>query len=1013
MTDAMLNQGYFAPPEHNAFGAKSTVTSDILVASAWSAPGKEKPAPIAAKEDTKTPSSSQPEASSSVSQTAKSDSAKPVELKPASGGSHLHSVDALRGNSGADTPLAFSVQLASSHVREDGRLNYDSIVRDGVKNFSAIDSTPTGPAPTLLEAGLDKVSKHIIDDKETRHQFNHYSGEFLKTASLFATPKIGMASAALLYGLDNVHTDADLLTGTADFALGGAKGAAMRQLFTVAQRNMSFAPAKGVAMGMASRGVEVTFSREMITNPGAGVERLKRETLNPALMAYDAATFVAAEGMFGAANKMTAGALKRSPLAASMTMGGSFGLVNGGSSEIIRQQSAGENFDLGKVLKHAGLEGGVGALGAGFGAKASDPMFYKSMGQRMNNLDATAKNALMASGLKENTGLKTYEITGDKLPVVRFQNGETSEATTTVREVKKYFFFEKKGPEKTLELFHNEVPTRNDNGVKLIPGKSLIANCFPERLSPELRSMHALPESTGAIWLDVASKSNRMRLVADNTIKADPASYKPLGTMTKLARPEITMNVMAPLAVGNMENPNDPNTKAAWEAFDRDLANAKKVGVDGVSTDIWWGLVEPKPGEYNWKYYDQLSEHIKSHGLKWVPILSLHQAGGNVGDDVYVPLPFWVWGHLASKAGSSNPDYAKYQSEQGNKSSEYVSAWATDLALPRYKALMESFQNHFADRRNDIAEINVSLGPAGEIRYPSYNSHDQNSGYPTRGALQSYSEAAVKSFQDFAVKKYGSADKVKEAWGAEFGDNIAPPKNPGEFFGQDKHHHTQYGKDFFDWYNESLTKHGKQVLNTALDVFGAKDAPFSGIDIGAKMPGVHWRVGERQGDNIVMGDRLAELAAGLITTSRNDWWSDDLGRGYRPMLQMFKDVQRPDSKSRVVPHFTALEMADGHEGPGVKSMPYALATWVGQEAVRQGLTLKGENALSWNLHDHASWDRMRSFIDLPGNQNGYYHGLTLLRMGDVLNSDVGRSRLAEMIQAIKNARPPEALPEAK
>ena len=986
MTDAMLTPGYFAPPEQNAFGTKTSIASDILSASAWSAPPKEK--------------AGEPELSTRPENAAKRefDATK------------IQSRTSLERLADPNAPLALSVKLAPSRVTDDGRINYETYFKNGINNYSTLDFTPTGPAPTLLEAGIDKVSKHVIDDKETRHQFNHYTGEFFKTASLFATPKIGMASAAMLYGLDNVHTNQDLLTGAADFALGGVKGAAMRHMFTVAQKNMSFAPAKGVAMGMAGRGAEVVFSREMITNPSAGLERLKRETVNPALMAYDAATFVAAEGMFGAVNKFTSGALKRSPLAASMTMGGSFGLVNGGSTEIIRQQSAGENFDLGKVLKHAGLEGGVGALGAGFGARASDPMFYKNMGQR---LDATAKNALSASGLKETAGLKTYEITGDKVPVVKFQNGEINQASTTVREVKKYFFFEKKGPEKSLELFHNEAQTRNENGVKLIPGKSLIANCFPETLSPELRSMHALSKSTGTIWLDVAANSNRMRLVADNTIKADPAAYKPLGTMTKLGRPEITMNVMAPLAVGNMENPNDPNTKAAWEAFDRDLANAKKIGVDGVSTDIWWGLVEPKPGEYNWKYYDQLSQHIKNHGLKWVPILSLHQAGGNVGDDVYVPLPFWVWGHLANKAGSSNPDYAKYQSEQGNKSSEYVSAWATEHALPRYKALMESFQKHFADRRNDIAEINVSLGPAGEIRYPSYNSHDQNSGYPTRGALQSYSEAAVKSFQDYAVKKYGSAEKVKEAWGAEYGENIQPPKNPGEFLGQDKHHHTQYGKDFFDWYNQSLTNHGKQVLNTALDVFGAKDAPFSGIDIGAKMPGVHWRVGEHRDGKVVSGDRLAELAAGLITTSRNDWWSDDLGRGYRPMLQMFKDVQRPDSKSRVVPHFTALEMADGHEGPSVKSMPYALATWVGQEATRQGLTLKGENALSWNLHDHASWDRMRSFIDLPGNQNGYYHGLTLLRMGDVLNSDLARGRLAEMIQAIKNARPPVALPEAK
>jgi len=897
-----------------------------------------------------------------------------------------------------------SAKLGPDYVDATGRINYDAFFHNGVNNYSAEHMKPAGPAPTMLESTIDMATSHVVSDNETRKQVNHYSAEFLKTASLFARPKVGVASAVVLYGMDNVHTDQDLMNGSIDFAIGGAKGATIRKLFDASAKTFNFAPTKGVAMGMISRSAEVVFDRDMVMNPELQIRRLKAETLNPTLVAFDAATFVVGEGLFGVANKATGNALKRSPLLGGMAMGGSFGIVNGGSGEIIRQQEAGEDFDLNKVLKHAALDGGVGALGAGFGVKASDPAFYRGIGNRVSNIGETANSVMISSGLRTQPGLREFVVTGERTSIEKFVRNETSEATATVREVKKVLFFDKKGPEQNLFISH-KAPDANANGIKLVPGKSIIANCYPERMSPQMRLMHAFPEATGPVWLDAGS-NGRMRLLAENTYKAEPGTYKPLGTMVKLGRPQVTMNVMAPLSVGNMENPNDPNGKAEWEAFDRDLANAKKVGVDGVSTDVWWGLIEPKPGEFNWKYYDRVAERIKDHGLKWVPILALHQCGGNVGDNVYVPLPFWIWGHLANKAGSSNPDYAKYVSEQGNKSNEYVSAWATPLAIPRFKMVMEAFQARYANHRGDIAEVNVSLGPAGEIRYPSYNSHDQNSGYPTRGALQSYSEVAVKSFQDFAVKKYGSLEKVKEAWGPEFGENIAPPKDPNQFFGENKHHNTQYGKDYFDWYNQSLIDHGRQILNTAMDVFGAKDAPFSGIDIGAKIPGVHWRVGERQGDQIVVGDRLAELTAGLIRTSRNDWGSDELGRGYRPMLEMFRDVQRPESASKVVPHFTALEMADGHEGPGVKSLPYALATWVGQEAVRNGLTLKGENALSWNLHDHASWDRMRSFVSLPGNQNGYYHGLTLLRMSDVLNSDVGRNRLTEMIQAIKASQPP-------
>jgi beta-amylase len=879
-------------------------------------------------------------------------------------------------------------------------------------SFAFDNFKPPEPPKSLLEHNINRGTSKVFTDPETLKQVNHYSAEFLKTASLFASPKIGMYSAVALYGLDNVKTNQDLVDGTIDFSIGGAKGATLRSLFSYSARNLDFLPSKGVAMGAISRGAEVVFSREMFTDPATGIAKLKMETLNPAVWMYDGATFVAAEGLFGVANKMTGNALKRSRLAGGMSMGASGGVVNGGTGEIIRQQQAKEDFDITKVLKHAALDGGVAGLGAGFGIKASDPKFYKAIGERAKNLDVTAKNLLENAGVIAPIGRRDFVVTGDKTSINMFSRGEARSATAAVREVKKVLFFDKQvGPERTLEISHNR-PEPQVVKMSLIAGKTILANCNPELLPAELRNHHAFPDAKGPITLD-SNGQGKIRLIADNTYKLDPATYKSLGQMTQLARPQITMNLMAPLAVGNMENPKDPANKEAWEQFDRDLAAAKKAGVDGISVDVWWGLVEPKPGQYRFPYYDKVFDHIRDHGLKAIPIISMHQCGGNIGDNVFVPIPFWIWPHLSQKAGSNNPDYAKYRSEQGNNSPEYVSAWATPLALPRYKALMEAFQEHFKNRRNDFSEINVSLGPAGEIRYPSYNSHDQNTGYPTRGALQSYSEAAVKSFRDFAVAKYGSEAKAKEAWGDPKAPSIVPPQTPNQFFANSEHKTSQYGKDFFDWYNGSLIQHGKLVLGTAVDVFGHDKAPFNGIDIGAKVPGVHWRVGEQQGNTYVPGDRLAELNAGLIRTSRGDWASDAEGHGYRPMMQMFRDVQRPTSKSKVVPHFTALELADGQDGPGVKSMPKSLATWVGQESGRHGLTLKGENALSFTLADPASWSRMRSFLALPENQNGNYYGLTLLRLGgEVLNTEVGRTRLAETIQAIRAANE-AAAPQAE
>ena len=449
----------------------------------------------------------------------------------------------------------------------------------------------------------------------------------------------------------------------------------------------------------------------------------------------------------------------------------------------------------------------------------------------------------------------------------------------------------------------------------------------------------------------------------------------------------ITINVMAPLVVGDPADPNNERCQSQWNEFDQHLQAVKVLGVDGVSTDVWWGLIEPSPGVFNWSYYDKLAAHIIKAGLKWVPILSFHQCGGNIGDNVYVPVPAWIWGHLAQKSGIADVQAFKYVSEQGNASNEYVSVWATDLALDRYEAVMREFQRHFAPLAANILEVNISLGPAGELRYPSYNSHDQGSGYPTRGALQCYSSLARASLKEYMLEKYGSEAKAAAAWGVRQwqGELIYPPGNVTDFFGRYDHVNTQFGRDFFDWYTDSLLSHGRKIMTLALQVFSSRGAAFKGIDLGAKVPGVHWRMGVNKNGHVMLSDRLAELTAGLIRTSLNDWTSDQDGRGYRPIVSLFKSLQSVRKGTRVVLHFTCLEMPDGGDRPDAFSLAHTLVVWMGEEARRQGVTIKGENALNWTLVNQSAWDNIRSVLAVPG-VNGAYAGLTILRMGDCLAS---------------------------
>ncbi|MBX9724022.1 MAG: family 14 glycosylhydrolase, partial [Candidatus Obscuribacterales bacterium] len=569
-------------------------------------------------------------------------------------------------------------------------------------------------------------------------------------------------------------------------------------------------------------------------------------------------------------------------------------------------------------------------------------------------------------------------------------------------------------PEKHLLIQHSE--QRTDIPIPKLA--DLLASCNPEQLGPAEKASHLFPESRGPVTLEKGAENHIRFAVGDQAPQWKGSTG---GNRIMLGGNETKLNAMAPLLIGNPHDPNGEASKPAWQEFETQLAKAKVLGIDGISTDVWWGVVEPREGKFDFEYYDKLSSTIGhgidkvtgkqiGAGLNWVPINSFHECGGNVGDTVNVPVPFWVWNRISSQIPGSSPDVGKFKSEQGNVSSEYPQFWADKYAAPLYKNFMTKFGEHFADKASFISEINVSLGPAGEARYPSYNHHDQNVGYPTRGAMQASSDLAKADFKDFMLKKYGNFENLQKAWGGHV-ENIEPPVDTEGFFRDHIHTDTQYGKDVFDWYNQTLINHIQTVMGDAFDVFG-KMPEYKNTKIGMKLPGIHWRIGENAGDHVILSDRLAELNAGLIRTSGNDWNSDELGRGYRPLLSGIKQLMdsKPNGKNLVL-HFTALEMPDGQDGPQAKALPYTLANWVGREAQHQGIPLKGENALAGTLHGQNAWDIMTSHLNLPGKP-GYYGGITFLRLGDVVDNPTAAENVERIMRTIRPQQPQQQITPA-
>eukprot|EP00889_Picochlorum_renovo_P003474 jgi/Picre1/30504/NNA_005867.t1 len=165
------------------------------------------------------------------------------------------------------------------------------------------------------------------------------------------------------------------------------------------------------------------------------------------------------------------------------------------------------------------------------------------------------------------------------------------------------------------------------------------------------------------------------------------------------------------------------------------LEMLRASGVEGVMVDVWWGIAEHQgPGLYDFSAYRRLFEKVASKGLKVQAVMSFHAAGGNVGDTCTIPLPPWVY-----DAAEMDPDIF-YTDVDGHRNPEYIS-----LGCDEEPCFLMG---------ETITEITVGLGPAGELRYPSYPEGDGRWRFPGVGQFQCFDKYMLERLQH-AATEYG------------------------------------------------------------------------------------------------------------------------------------------------------------------------------------------------------------------------------------------------------------------
>ncbi|XP_051132863.1 beta-amylase 7-like isoform X2 [Andrographis paniculata] len=323
--------------------------------------------------------------------------------------------------------------------------------------------------------------------------------------------------------------------------------------------------------------------------------------------------------------------------------------------------------------------------------------------------------------------------------------------------------------------------------------------------------------------------------------------------------PYVPVYVMLPLGVINMKcELVDPDNLV------KQFKTLKSLNVDGVMVDCWWGIVEAHtPQEYNWNGYKKLFQVVREHNMKLQVVLSFHECGGYVGDDVRIPLPHWV-----AEIGRSNPDIF-FTDRAGRRDPECLS-WGVDkervlrgrTAVEVYFDYMRSFRIEFDDLFEDgiISMILIGLGPCGELRYPS-NPVKHGWRYPGIGEFQCYDQYMLKSLQKAAdIRGHSFWARGPE----NAGSYNSQPHETG-FFCDRGDYDGYYGRFFLNWYSQLLVDHGDRVLSLA-------KLTFERTCIAAKLPGMHWWY--------KTASHAAELTAGYYNSCNRD--------GYAAIMLMLK-----------------------------------------------------------------------------------------------------------------------------
>jgi len=402
----------------------------------------------------------------------------------------------------------------------------------------------------------------------------------------------------------------------------------------------------------------------------------------------------------------------------------------------------------------------------------------------------------------------------------------------------------------------------------------------------------------------------------------------------------------------------------------------KNLGVEGITMDIWWGVVEPEEGKFNWDIYKENFKLAKEAGLKVIPIEPGHS-------EERQPLPGWIWNKFKDM---------KFKDSEGVENREFISYFVPEAHELRKKVL-QSFKENFYEYDSIIPMIYIGLGPSGEARYPSFSSYWN---YPAVGRHQAGSDRAISNFQKYARDQFGIIEKLNGALGLKLQsfEELTPPTDGLRFFKDGVN--SAYGRFFMDWYQGVLDSSVDQDQRNANEVLKTGENPFHGV-LAGKIAGIYWLATDK------VFSHGAERAAGYYNYDR--------------LMKVF-------AKNNFELTFTAFEMDNKDYYPDF-SRAADLVREIAELGKKNNVRISGENADAFDL-SYRSWAAIENAYRNINRvfENNDITAFTFLRADFLVNDDgslrpeaaLYRQHLGDASQTVKVEEEEEALlgmPELK